>query len=30
MAYDFNKLKRALASLKDAGRHHDALRIDLS
>lgn len=29
MAYDFNKLERTAASLKDAGRHHDALRIYL-
>lgn len=29
MVYDFNKLERTAVSLKDAGRHHDALRIYL-
>lgn len=29
MAYNFNELERTAASLKDAGRHHDALRIYL-
>lgn len=29
MAYDFNKLERVAASLKDADRHRDALRIYL-
>jgi tetratricopeptide (TPR) repeat protein len=29
MLYDFNKLEMAAASLKEAGRHRDALRIYL-
>ena len=29
MAYDFNTLETTATALKDAGRHHDALRIYL-